>query len=194
MTSFLVAAILEKTENRDKDFRYMATSDLLAELQKPAFKMESDGERKLCTCILKLLNDQSSDVQGLAAKCLAPLVRKLHDDFVDHLLIQLTNSILTGKDEQRDIAAIGLKIVVLEMPVSMGVIAVHQLAGKLISGVSQSALEVKLECMDILDDLLRRFGSSLKEEESHECLRALFEELNSTRAASQTSHRMRCFA
>ena len=90
MTSFVIAPILEKTENRfdrknekgidhnrklllvprsrDKDFRYMATSDLLVELQKPAFKPDSDGERKICKCILKLLNDQSSDVQGLAVK------------------------------------------------------------------------------------------------------------------------------
>ena len=30
MSSFTVNAILEKTENRDKDFRYMATSDLLS--------------------------------------------------------------------------------------------------------------------------------------------------------------------
>ena len=53
---------------RDKDFRYMATSDLLAELQKPAFKPDSDGERKICKCVLKLLNDQSADVQSLAVK------------------------------------------------------------------------------------------------------------------------------
>lgn len=52
----------------DKDFRYMATSDLLAELQKPAFKPDTDNERKIVKCILKLLNDQSSDVQGLAVK------------------------------------------------------------------------------------------------------------------------------
>ena len=29
MTSYTINAILEKTENRDKDFRYMAISDLL---------------------------------------------------------------------------------------------------------------------------------------------------------------------
>lgn len=185
MTSFVIAPILEKTENRDKDFRYMATSDLLVELQKPAFKPDSDGERKICKCILKLLNDQSSDVQGLAVKCLAPLVRKLHDDYVDHLMVELSNSILSGKDEQRDIAAIGLKTVVLEIPPAMGVIAVHQLAGKLVTGVSQPVLEVKLECMDILDDLLRRFGASLKEDEAHRCLDALFSELGSSRAAAR---------
>ena len=76
MSSFTVNAILEKTENRDKDFRYMATSDLLAELSKDAFKPDSDGERKICKCVLKLLNDQSSDVQGLAVKWCVPQPRQ----------------------------------------------------------------------------------------------------------------------
>eukprot|EP00966_Prymnesium_polylepis_P052355 1212616-Prymnesium_polylepis.1 len=100
-------------------------------------------------------------------------------------MVELSNSILSGKDDQRDIAAIGLKTVVLEMPPAMGVIAVHQLAGKLVTGVSQPVLEVKLECMDILDDLLRRFGASLKEDEAHRCLDALFSELGSSRAAAR---------
>ena len=46
----------------------MATSDLLAELQKESFKPDTDGEKKICRAILKLLNDSSSDVQGLAVK------------------------------------------------------------------------------------------------------------------------------
>ena len=67
------------TVDRDKDFRYMATSDLLAELSKESFKPDSDGERRICKCLLKLVNDQSSDVQSLAVKCLSPLVRKVHE-------------------------------------------------------------------------------------------------------------------
>ena len=50
MSSFTMNAILEKTESRDKDFRYMATSDLLAELSKESFKPDSDSERKMCRC------------------------------------------------------------------------------------------------------------------------------------------------
>ena len=57
----------------------MATSDLLAELSKDTFKPDSDSERKICKCLLKLINDQSSDVQSLAVKCLSPLVRKVHE-------------------------------------------------------------------------------------------------------------------
>ena len=77
-TSFTINAILEKTENRDKDFRYMATSDLLAELNKESFKPDTDSERRICRSLLKLINDQSSDVQASAAQrraaacCLLP--------------------------------------------------------------------------------------------------------------------------
>jgi hypothetical protein len=71
-----VNAILEETVKRDKDYRYMATSDLLLELQKDSFKPDTDGERKICKALLKLLNDQSSDVQGLAVKwCAAATAR-----------------------------------------------------------------------------------------------------------------------
>ena len=73
----------------DKDFRYMATSDLLAELSKDTFKPDSDGERRMCKCLLKLINDQSSDVQSLAVKCLSPLVRKVHEERVDEIMTAL---------------------------------------------------------------------------------------------------------
>jgi len=185
MTSFTVNTILEKTVNRDKDFRYMATSDLLSELQKESFKPDSEGEKKICRAILKLLNDSSSDVQGLAVKCLSPLVRKVHDQQVDEIMVELVNQVLKGKEEQRDICSIGLKTVVVEMPASAGQQAVRQLTPRLVSGIKQDTLEVKLECMDILNDLLKRFGSNLKEEESHSCLDALFAQLGSTKAATR---------
>ena len=82
-------------------------------------------------------------------------------------MVELSASILTGKDEQRDIGAIGLKTVVLEMPSNMAAIAVHQLAGKLVSGVSQPVLEIKLECMDILNDLLNKQNAETKRTLEH---------------------------
>ena len=47
------------------------------------------------------------------------------------------------------------------------------------------ALEVKLECLEVLNDLLRRFAASLSEVESRDCLGALFGELPSSRAAAR---------
>lgn len=54
--------------SKDKDFRYMATSDLLNELQKDTFKADGDLERKLCQVVLTQLEDTSGDISGLAVK------------------------------------------------------------------------------------------------------------------------------
>ena len=134
MTSFTISGLIGKLEHRDRDYRYMASSDLLAELQKDSFKPDSDGEKKICRSILKLLHDQSSDVQGLAVKCLSPLVRKVHDMLVEEVMVELVQDVLTGKEEQRDICSIGLKTVVLEMPQTMALSAVRHLSPKLVRG------------------------------------------------------------
>jgi hypothetical protein len=34
--------------SRAADFRYMATSDLLNELQKDSFRLDAEGERRVC--------------------------------------------------------------------------------------------------------------------------------------------------
>jgi cullin-associated NEDD8-dissociated protein 1 len=64
--------------SKDKDFRYMATSDLLNELQKDSFKVDADMERKLCTVILTQLDDASGDISGLAVKWWGGIVAMLH--------------------------------------------------------------------------------------------------------------------
>ena len=79
----------------------------LRELSKESFKPDSDGERRICCSLLKLVNDQSSDVQSLAVKCLSPLVRKVHEERMDEIMSTLVTHVLTGTDEQRDICSIG---------------------------------------------------------------------------------------
>lgn len=80
---------------------------------------------------------------------------------------------------------LGLKTVVLEMPSTMAVAAIRQLTPQLILGVQCDMLEVKLECLEVLNDLLRRFAAYLADAEAHDCLDALLRELCSTRAAAR---------
>ena len=54
--------------SRDKDFRYMATADLAVELQKDTFMMDVDSEKKITSTMLKLLEDNSNQVQELVVK------------------------------------------------------------------------------------------------------------------------------
>lgn len=48
--------------------RFMATNDLMTELQKDSIKLDDDSERKVVKMILKLLEDKNGEVQNLAVK------------------------------------------------------------------------------------------------------------------------------
>ncbi|KAI5016143.1 hypothetical protein ZWY2020_005994 [Hordeum vulgare] len=63
-----ITGILEKMTGKDKDYRYMSTSDLLNELNKESFKADQDLESKLTNIVLQQLEDASGDVSGLAVK------------------------------------------------------------------------------------------------------------------------------
>ena len=52
----------------DKDFRFMATNDLMSELQKDSIKLDEDSERKVVQGVLKLVEDKNGEVQNLAVK------------------------------------------------------------------------------------------------------------------------------
>ena len=55
----------------DKDFRFMATNDLMTELQKDSIKLDDDSEKKVVQSVLKLVEDKNGEVQNLAVKWLA---------------------------------------------------------------------------------------------------------------------------
>lgn len=57
-----------QSENRDKDLRHMALYDLNTELQKENFRIDESSQRQLAEVVLKLLDDTSSEVQGMAVK------------------------------------------------------------------------------------------------------------------------------
>ena len=52
----------------DKDFRFMATNDLMTELQKDSIKLDDDSEKKVVQSVLKLVEDKNGEVQNLAVK------------------------------------------------------------------------------------------------------------------------------
>lgn len=54
--------------NEDRDFRYMALNDLMNELQKESFNMESMVEVKVVRAVLVLMDDKNGEVQNLAVK------------------------------------------------------------------------------------------------------------------------------
>jgi len=156
--------LLEKTADWDKDERYMATSDLCAELQKDV-KIDASMERRVCTAILKRLDDPSNDVQSIAVKCLGILVKKVQEAQVTEIGNKLCSLILEGNEALRDIYCIGIKTLISDVPDHMGRSVATMLAPRLLAGVRQDDVpEVKLECLDIMSDLLKRFGADVEAE------------------------------
>lgn len=68
MSSFDVNSIIEKADSKDKDLRHMALYDLSNELQKENLKLDENSQRQLADVVLRLLDDKSSEVQGVAVK------------------------------------------------------------------------------------------------------------------------------
>jgi cullin-associated NEDD8-dissociated protein 1 len=184
MANMNITGILEKMTGKDKDYRYMATSDLLSELNKESFKADQDLEPKLTNIIIQQLEDASGDVSGLAVKCLAPLVKKVSEDRVVEMTNKLCDKLLNGKDQHRDTASIALKTIIVEVttPLLAEKILIS-LAPQLINGVtSGKSAEIKCECLDILSDVLNRFGNVIAKDHAY-MLTALLSQLSSSQAS-----------
>ncbi|GIL42737.1 hypothetical protein Vafri_669 [Volvox africanus] len=191
MASTALAIILEKIASKDKDFRYMATSDLLHELQKEFFKADAELEKKLCAVVLNQLEDPSGDISNLAVSCLGCLVRKVADVRAEDMVRQLCEKVAgagpvsggssaasKARDAQREISAIGLKALIKELAggASTGMGCSSQLAnnastiiaGRMLGGlaVHKDDSEVVSQVLDILTELILRFGGLLVAEHS----------------------------
>eukprot|EP00611_Tribonema_gayanum_P000986 TRINITY_DN1074_c0_g1_i3.p1 TRINITY_DN1074_c0_g1~~TRINITY_DN1074_c0_g1_i3.p1 ORF type:complete len:839 (+),score=442.73 TRINITY_DN1074_c0_g1_i3:116-2632(+) len=177
-TAQQIHSLLEKTSDWDKDERYMATSDLCTELQKDV-KIEPQLERRVCAAVLKQLDDSSNDVQGIAVKCLGILLKKVQEAQVGEICDKLCTLILEGKPELRDIYSIGLKTLISDVPDAMGPSVAKRLTARLLGGVQKE--EAKLECLDNLTDLMRRFGHEV-EPEHNRVIEALLVQLGQERA------------
>lgn len=170
--------------NRDKDFRYMALSDLLVELEKETFKMDNDSEKKIVTAIIKLLDDSSGDVQGLAVKCLGPLMTKIKEQQIQEIVDTLGDYVIQNKKETlRDIAGVGFKPIISQID-SKNANILMRIVPKLIQGINDGEKLVVSECLGVLSDLLSRFSTSMTGD--HEKIqKAILPQLTSTTAATR---------
>ncbi|KAG7200534.1 hypothetical protein KM043_001097 [Ampulex compressa] len=162
--SYQIANLLEKMTSSDKDFRFMATNDLMSELQKDSIKLDDDSERKVVKMLLKLLEDKNGEVQNLAVKCLGPLVNKVKEYQVETIVDALCSNMVSDKEQLRDISSIGLKTVISELPLgSIGLVAnvCKRITGRLCNAIEEQDVSVQLEALDIVADLLSRFGALL---------------------------------
>lgn len=152
----------------------------------------------MCAAVLKQLDDKSNDVQSIAVKwfvvseslpspsfnrltlslslsllSLGILVTKVQEAQVADICAKLSDLILTGKPELRDIYSIGLKTILTDVSTATGAAVASGLCARLLPGLSPTKEQaVKAETLDILTDLLRRFGHDIATE--HETIMNLF--------------------
>jgi len=161
MNSSGVSQLLEEMENYDKDKRFMAASDLMQEITLSNQALDLHLQKRVCQAFLKQLEDQSIDVQGNAVKCLAKIVCKFQEQQIGEVLAKLSQLVLEGKPEVRDIYATCLKGLLSELPCSCSTLACQNVLPKMLSGItSHSSVEVKEECTDVFHDFLKRFGDN----------------------------------
>ncbi|CAH2312122.1 cullin-associated NEDD8-dissociated 1-like isoform X1 [Pelobates cultripes] len=165
--TYHISSLLEKMTSSDKDFRFMATNDLMVELQKDSIKLDEDCEKKIVKMLLKLLEDKNGEVQNLAVKCLGPLVGKVKEYQVETIVDTLCSNMLSDKEQLRDICSIGLKTVISELPSastgsSLAANVCRKITGQLTGAIGKREdASVQLEALDILSDMLGRLGGAL---------------------------------
>ena len=144
--------------SNDKDFRFMATNDLLVELQHDSIKLDDDTEKKIVKTLLSLLKDNNAEVQNLAVKwfdliylfvhlyynlfyfSLGPLITKVKEAQVDNIVETLCSNMLADDDILKETSSIGLKTVISVIPIDANnlISAVcKNITGRLINAISQ---------------------------------------------------------
>ena len=178
--------LLEKMTSFDKDFRFMATNDLMSELQRDSIKLDDEMERRVVKMLLKLLEDKNGEVQNLAVKCLGALVNKINIVQLEKVVSTLCTNMQSDNEPLRDISSIGLKTVIATIPLYRDQTASNickHITNQLMASISkQEDVSVQLDTLDILADLLDRFGALLTS--FHQNIQqALLHQLTSSRLA-----------
>eukprot|EP00584_Thalassiosira_punctigera_P023758 CAMPEP_0172551974 /NCGR_PEP_ID=MMETSP1067-20121228/42878_1 /TAXON_ID=265564 ORGANISM="Thalassiosira punctigera, Strain Tpunct2005C2" /NCGR_SAMPLE_ID=MMETSP1067 /ASSEMBLY_ACC=CAM_ASM_000444 /LENGTH=1389 /DNA_ID=CAMNT_0013339865 /DNA_START=148 /DNA_END=4317 /DNA_ORIENTATION=+ len=150
-----------------------------------ASQIDPQTERRICSAVLSLLDDSSNDVQTVAVKALSVLLITVQEEQVVEIAERLCTLVLDqSKSDLRDVYAIGLKTLVETVPASMGNIVSQRLIGRLVDGIhtnsttqnrgksaaavggvsssadDKNSEEIVLACLNVLTDLLTRFGST----------------------------------
>ncbi|CEP12785.1 hypothetical protein [Parasitella parasitica] len=185
--AYMVANLLEKMSNEDRDFRYMALNDLMNELQKESFHMEAMIEEKVVQAVLLLMDDKNGEVQNLAVKCsLGPLVKQIKEENLLQIIDRLNEYASQQKhDELRGIASIGLKTVVGKVDSVRGNQVCTRIIPKLLATIqnADASYEMQMDTLDILSEVLARFGGQIFLEQQTQVQSILLPLLSHNRAA-----------
>lgn len=171
-----VSALLKKTTHYDKDERYMATPDLCQVLKRSSAAVSGDvGEGpnsivsivlrnvKAARPVLRLLHDKSKDVKAVTAKTFGAIMTTAQCT----TRTSLQNWQFNRRSRTR-CGQIGTPGCLLHwspdscqrLSNSMGHAVSQSLLGRILDGIRHAInKEIVLACLDVMNDLLARFGA-----------------------------------
>ena len=148
-------------ESQDRDFRYMATSDLLTDLSHGAYILDDDSQRSVVNSLIHLLKDSSMDVQNVSMKCLVLIIKTVKEDLAEKALLAFCDNVLSNNDLYKNTSSIGLKTLIQELtPEHKALISIFGriCVGKLLPKIGEENFDIQLEIFDTFSDMLAKFG------------------------------------
>lgn len=159
--------LLQKCEHYDADERFMATNDLIKELDKVQGFLDQTLQVPVRNAVLKQLEDKGKDVSTIAVKCLSSLVKKFNPDqvnaIVDKMGMMIVEEGSSDEGSSRDVFVDGIRNVIASVDDNNGKAFAPKLLDTLLRGLTSRSedISVKMMSMDIVKDLLERFGNSV---------------------------------
>ncbi|CAI5451606.1 unnamed protein product [Caenorhabditis angaria] len=171
MAAYQVGLLVEKMSSPDKDFRFMAINDLMKDLVSGTLSLEEDASAKVIRALIRLLNDSNGEVQNLAIKCCGILAQpsRIKHHHLEFAIEELTPFLFNKCEAARDVHALTIKAIIQNLAPSSannssaGI--VKKLLPKLTDALRTRQLDdaAKIDIIDIIGDLLLRFGDTVPE-------------------------------
>ncbi|GAA5932570.1 hypothetical protein JCM1841_004316 [Sporobolomyces salmonicolor] len=165
-SSYTVQALMQKLKNPDADLRFMALNDLINEATQPGFGIDDATEHQLVDSVLSLLNDSNGEVKSVAVKTLATLTPSVAASRIQTIIDRLVHLSASTDEGVRDIASLGLKMVIAEVSPGSGLATTccTKLAPEVVGqlGNASSSAELLIDSLDLLSDILSRFESTVR--------------------------------
>lgn len=155
---------MEKAKHYDKDERYMATSDLKAELEKVQGQIDADLQIPIREMVLTQLDDGSDEVQSIAVSCLSAIITKFKNSEIFEISQKLGKSLIEGKSEMKDSYSDGLQNIINAVDISLAEGIGDRVMDNLMRGLKDVNPEERDTInfvLNVLETLLNRFGSRL---------------------------------
>jgi cullin-associated NEDD8-dissociated protein 1 len=163
--------------------RYMATSDLANELEKPSFSFDSSHtEAQVTTAVLRQLEDASTDIGTLATKCLGLLVNRVSEERLRSIITTLVDGMVNGKkDHQRDVSFLGLKTIISDIDQARAATLTGAAFAALLKGLRSNTADVASNSLDSLLSIVSLHGDAVGEEERDAAREVLTLEIDASR-------------